>query len=150
MAYRKHIQDSSEVLSHYSVYKESRHSEQLVTYKACARNNPNAHFLIRREAFNKSGANFARFESLVQAQKQGVVLATRVFLEETPTTMQLYSVEPLFTSATESLYSIIQTNSLSQTQKRRIFQNLWSQRPADAAFRQGLPRWARPQCPCPE
>ena len=98
MNYRRHIQDSEEVLADYSVYKETRYQESLIVFKASLKSDPSMHFCIKREVFEISMANLERFESLLLAKNKGLIAANMLFLEEEDSQLICYSVEPLFTN----------------------------------------------------
>ncbi|CAG9335461.1 unnamed protein product [Blepharisma stoltei] len=125
MSYRKFLTNSSQALQDYEIHKENRQSENYVTFKATLKGDFNQHFYIRRETFEKSGLNLARFDGLVRANQEGIVKASRIFLEEVNSMIMMFIIEPMpGRGKCELLSSLIQKNLLSYSQKQSLFQSI--------------------------
>lgn len=125
MSYRKYLTSSSNILRDYDIHKENRLSDTYVSFKATLKGDYNQHFYIRRETFEKSGSNLARFDGLVKASQERIVKVSRIFLEEVNSLLMLFIIEPMpGDSKCELLSSVIQRNVLSYSQKQSLFQSI--------------------------
>ena len=123
MFYRKFLQDSTEILSHYNITKEHRYSDSLLVYKATHRPSSVPHY-IRREAFAKTSGNLSRLSVLTQAHAQGIIHASKLFLEEVNSYLLLFIIEPIPMGSTTSLSSILEKQEFTHWQKQRLFKNI--------------------------
>jgi serine/threonine protein kinase len=130
MSYRKYLTDSELILRDYEIYKgtnysESKLDENLTIFKACLKHNISQQYYIRREIFEKSGANIARFEGLMKAFHSYIVFAQNIFLEEAGDYLVSFIIEPAPCPETPELLSILlREGKLTLGQRRSYFKTL--------------------------
>lgn len=101
---------------------ESKLDENLHIFKACLKHDISQQFYIRREIFEKSGANIARFEGLMKAFHSYIVFAQNIFLEEVGNYLVAFVIEHIPSPETPELLStLLREGKLTLGQRRTYF-----------------------------
>ena len=124
MAYRKHIKSSSSFLQEYEILEENRLFDTYIQYVAYHKQNKDLKFFINRETAEKSSENIARIDALIKSKEIGLTLINDIFIEPVNSMLLVYTVIPFLTENKQILSDLLSNDSLSNSQKLRIFQNL--------------------------
>ena len=124
MAYRKHMKSSSLYFKNYEILEENRILDTYIQYLAYLKPDKASQFFITRETVEKSAESIARIEALLKSKELRLVSCCDIFLEQVNSMMLVFTITPALAYSHQSLSSLLIADSLSQSQKLRIFQNL--------------------------
>lgn len=123
MSSRKLPKSSTNVLKDFEILEESRVLDTFISYVVCSRNDRNSRFKLTRESVEKSPETLARVEALVKSKEIGIVQAISISVEQVNTMLMVYTLSAL-QSPSSTLLSLLVADSLSSSQKLKVFKNL--------------------------
>ena len=115
---------ASEILKDYEILEENRIQDTFIQYLVHHKRNKDLKFFINRETVERSGDTLQRIEALIKSKEINVTIATEIFVEQVNSLLLVYTIVPFPKQSQLFLRSLLNSDSLSSSQKLRIFQNL--------------------------